>query len=128
MEESWYGYPAFASDADWFGNESYYYTTDNPQYYIVEFTSEKTPYKVIYTKEGKKIATSRRLKTELPSAVLNALNKSVYKTWTVSKEREEIFRQSDKKKVYRVVVENGMARHALYFESNGKLIKDKNLN
>ncbi|HWZ23187.1 MAG TPA: hypothetical protein VNW06_11065 [Cytophagaceae bacterium] len=128
--EVWYSYPAFSEDSDWYGYDPYLEGGVSPEYYIVEFTSkEKIPHKVIYTKEGKKVATHRKLNAELPAAVSTAINTGEYKGWTVQKDKQEMFKMkdTDKVKVYRVIVEKGMDKHALYYESDGTLLKDKRL-
>jgi hypothetical protein len=125
--ESWYGYPAFSTVTDWYGYDSDFYTTDAPEYYVVEFTKDGTPYKVIYTKQGKKVATARTIKMDgdVPQAVSNAIKKSAYKNWTITKEKEEFFKDTDEMKVYKVVVEKGNEKHALIYQEDGKLLKDK---
>ena len=128
--ENWYSYPAFADESDWYGYNPYLEGGVNPEYYIVEFNSKnKTPHKVIYSKNGKKIATHKKLSVALPVAVSNALSKGDYKDWTIQKDKHEMFKMkdTDKVKVYRIVVEKGMDRHALYYESDGTLLKDKRL-
>ena len=125
--ENWYGYPAFVDESDWYGYDSYLYTDVQPEYYIVEFTKEETPHKIIYSKSGKKIATHKKFVTDLPKAVSDAIGKSKYKSWVFVKDNEEILKESDKKKVYKVIVKKGTEKHALYFEPNGKLAKDVKL-
>ena len=124
--ESWYGYPVFSDESDWYAYDTELYTDQQPEYYIVEFSKDGTPYKVLYTKEGKKISTKRIIMVgEVPKAVADALNKSAYKSWEIKKEKEEIFRDSDKMKVYKVVVEKGKEKHVLFYQEDGKLLKDK---
>jgi hypothetical protein len=128
--ESWYGYPSYEYNN---GTSWYIYTppsytgaaVSNPEFYVVEFTADKTPYKVVYNKEGKKISTYKTSNSELPKRVINAMKKGPYKDWVVTKEKEEIWRESDKGKVYKVVVEKDNERHALYYREDGKLLKDK---
>ena len=127
--EVWYGYPAFSDESDWYGYNPYLDGGANPEYYIVEFTSKnKVPHRVIYSKNGKKVATHRKI-NELPAAVSSAISKSEYKDWTIQKDKEEMFKMkdTDKVKVYRVVVENGSEKHALYYQLDGTLLKDKTL-
>ncbi len=124
--ESWYVYPeySYVDGTDW-----YVYTPSAvrgaPEYYLVEFTSDKTPHKVVYSKTGVRVSTYRELNTGLPKAVTNALKKSPYKHWTVVKEKEEIRRDSDAQKVYKIVVEKEGEKHTLYYQEDGKLLKDK---
>lgn len=127
VNDSWYGYPAFIEESDWYGYDSYLYTTNHPEYYVVEFTKEETPHKIMYSKAGKKIATHKKFITDLPKAVSEAIGKSKYKSWIFVKDNEEILKESDKKKVYKVIVKKGTEKHALYFEPNGNLVKDKKL-
>jgi hypothetical protein len=124
--ETWYGYPIFNDETDWYGYDTDLYTDEYPEYYVVEFTKDGTPYKVIYSKEGKKVATHKTIMVgDVPKAVADALNKSAYKSWMIKKEREEIFRDKADMKVYKVVVEKGNEKHVLFYQEDGKLLKDK---
>jgi len=124
--ESWYGYPTFDNDLYWYDYDPFFYSNDYPEYYVVDFTKDNTPYKAVYNKSGKKIAIHKKL-SDLPKAVLSAISSGAYKTWTVAKDKEEIFKDkdSDQLKVYKVEVEKGKEKHALYFQPDGKLLKDK---
>lgn len=126
--ESWHGYPNFTYENDWYGYNPNLYCEENPEYYVVEFTKDKTPQKVIYSKEGKKIATHKTV-TTLPKTISLAISKSVYATWTLNKGREEIFKDGDKDdlKVYKVEVEKGKEKHILFYQLNGNLLKDKEI-
>ena len=126
--ENWYGYPTFLCEEDWYGYNPNLYCDENPEYYVVEFTKDKTVYKIIYSKMGKKIATYTTV-TKLPEAVLLNINKSAYTTWELSKWREEIFKDGDKDdlKVYKVEVEKGKEKHILFYQANGNLLKDKEI-
>ena len=44
----------------------------------------------------------------------------------MAQEKEQIFKDSriDQIKVYRVVMEKGDKKHTLYFQQNGKMLKD----
>jgi hypothetical protein len=128
-DEYWYGYPEFDYENDWYGYNPYLFEYQHPEYFLVEFTANGTPYKVIYSKSGKKIATHRKLKTELPDAVKTAIGKGEYSTWTLGKEKEEIFRDTemDKMKVYKVDVEKGKEKHILFYSADGDLLKDKTI-
>jgi hypothetical protein len=129
VDYSWYGYPAFMEESDWYAYDPYLIPGEYPEYYIVEFIQDDTPHKVMYSKNGKRIATHRELKADLPPAVSNALSKGAYKNWMIKKEKEEIFKEkdTDKFKVYKIVVEKGKEKHALYYETDGTLLKDKKL-
>jgi len=125
--ESWYGSPEYSAESDWF--EYNPYLMPDPaavQYYIVAFVQDSVPQKVFYDKTAKKIVTHKKT-TTLPKEVTAALKKGIYKDWTVTKEKEEILRHSDKKKVYKIEVAKGTQKHALFFQSDGVLIKDKTL-
>ena len=124
--ENWYGYPAFSDESDWYGYNPYYYTGQYPEYYFVEFDKENVPHKVIYTKAGKKVATHRRITSEVPKAVSDALRMGAYKSWGVAAEKEEIFKDADKDimKVYKITVDKGKDKHVLFYLTDGKLLKD----
>jgi hypothetical protein len=124
--ESWYGYPTFDNDLYWYDYDPFFYSNDYPEYYVVDFTKNNGTYKAVYAKSGKKIAIHKKL-TDLPKAVSSAISSGTYKTWTVAKDKEEIFKDkdSDQLKVYKVEVEKGKDKHTLYFQPDGKLLKDK---
>ncbi len=127
--ESWYYYPGYyASESDWYEYDPYATVMEDkqPRYYVVEFTNEKTPYRVVYSKEGKKLITYKTSIENLPKAVITALSKSPYKSWVITKEKEEIWLATDEKRVFKVVVEKGKEKHVLFYKEDGKLIKDKN--
>jgi len=126
-EEGWYVYPAYDSQINWWDNwdDSPYVSTLSTDYYEVEFTEDKTPTKAIYSKKGEKLATHKKLKNEVPKPVSAAISNSVYKTWKLGKEKEEIFKDKEKMKVYKIDVENGKEKHTLYYQQDGKLLKDK---
>ncbi len=127
--EYWYGYPEFDYRNDWYGFNPYLFEYEHPGFYVVEFTKDKTPHKVIYSKSGEKIATHKKLDSELPKPVSDAIAKSEYSTWKMAKDKEEIFRdfEMDKIKVYKVEVEKGKEKHTLFYSSNGDLLKDKTM-
>jgi hypothetical protein len=126
MYENWYNYPVFDDNLYWYDYDPYYYENEYPDYYVVDFTTNNTPYKAVYSKKGKKIAVHKKV-TDLPKGVSSALSSGAYKTWTVAKDKEEIFKDkdSDQLKVYKVCVEKGKEKHSLYFQPDGKLLKDK---
>lgn len=125
--ESWFGYPKFDLETDWYYQDPYMYTVENPEFYVVEFTKDNVKHKAIYSKTGKKIAVHKKLTSELPKTISNAIAKSKYATWKIAKEREVIFRdlEMDKIKTYKAVVEKGKEKHALYYNTEGELLKDK---
>jgi hypothetical protein len=73
------------------------------------------------------VATHKVLTSDLPKAVSATVSKGEYKTWKLGKDKEEIFKDSDKDqlKVYKVTVEKGKEKHTLFIQSDGKLLKDK---
>lgn len=129
LNENWYGYPTFINESDWYGYNPYLYATEFPEYYIAEFTKENVPQKVIYSKTGKKVATHKKITSDLPKVVSLTISKSEYSTWKMAKEKEEIFRDADadNMKVYKVEVEKGKEKHYLFISSEGVLLKDKTI-
>jgi hypothetical protein len=127
--ENWYGYPEFDYENDWYGYNPYLFEYEHPEYYVVEFTKDKIPHRVIYSKAGKKIAVHKKITSDLPKVVSLAISKSEYSTWKIATEKEEIFRDSDtdKMKVYKVEVEKGKEKHHLFYSSEGVLLKDKTM-
>ena len=130
--ENWYGFPLYNYGMDWYddwydyGPYSY---VDYPEYYVVEFTKDNASHKAIYSKSGKKVAIHKKLTSDLPKLVSSAISKSEYKTWKLGKDKEEIFKDTDKDqlKVYKVTVEKGKEKHTLFFQSDGKMLKDKKI-
>jgi hypothetical protein len=128
--ENWFGYPVYEYGDYWYDNwyeNTPYVYTEYPEYYIIESSKDNIPYKAIYSKAGKKVAIHKSLKSDLPKGVSAAISKGEYKTWTLGKDKEEIFKDSDKDqmKVYKVDVDKGKEKHTLFFQSDGKLLKDK---
>jgi hypothetical protein len=122
--ECWYAYPVFNHANEWYGNAPECYGSDNPEYYFVEFSKHGVAHKVIYNIKGTRIATSRTMESDLPHEVMGTLLSSHYKHWKLSHHREEMFRESDKTIVYKLIVERGTQKHALYFKLDGRFIKD----
>ncbi|HVD98879.1 MAG TPA: PepSY-like domain-containing protein [Cytophagaceae bacterium] len=128
LPDTWYVYPQY-SDSD--SSDWYVYSpslvSGMPEYYIVHFDSSGTPHKIIYSKAGQKMTTYKGMNpnSNLPKAVQASLKKSAYKDWKITDGREEITRNSDKKKVYKITVEKGKEKRALYYQQDGKLLKDK---
>jgi hypothetical protein len=127
--ESWFGYPEFDFERDWYYHDPYLYRIENPEFYVVEFTKDNVKHKAVYSKEGKKIAVHKKTMAELPKAITTAIGKSKYSTWKIAKEKEVIFRdlEMDKIKTYKAIVENGKEKHALYYSSEGDLLKDRTI-
>lgn len=126
--ESWFGYPKFDFERDWYYHDPYMYSIENPEFYVVEFTKDNIKHKAVYSKKGKKIAVHKKT-LELPKAITTAIDKSKYGKWKIAKEKEVIFRDTefDKIKTYKVIVEKGKEKHALYYSSEGNLFKDKTI-
>ncbi len=130
-DENWYGYPNYDYGNDWYNdwyNDGPYSYVEYPAYYVTKFYVDKIPYTIVYSKDGKKVATHIML-YNLPKAVSDAISKGEYKTWKLGDSKEEIFqdKNADLMKVYKVTVEKGNQKHALYFQSNGNLLKNKKL-
>ena len=122
----YYGYPSFDYVNDWYGYDPSLYVNDYPETYVIDFAVDSTPYKAMYDKNGKKVAIHKTI-SSLPIAISKALSNGMYKDWTIGKDKEEIFRDkdSDKLKVYKVSITKGNESHILYFQPDGKLLKDK---
>jgi hypothetical protein len=123
--DMWYGYPTLTNESEWYDYDPMYYTTSEfPEYYVVEFDTDKTPQKAVYNKAGKKIAVNHKVKTEaVPAAVNTSFKNSSYKTWKEVGEKEEIENAATKEKVYKITVEKDGKKHNLYYNAIGKLIK-----
>jgi len=128
--ESWYGYPTYDYQNnwfdDWYGNGKFFHI-DNPDYYVVEFSQNKIPAKVIYTKTGQKVAIHKSLTSDIPKAIATAISNGEYKTWKLGEEKEIIFKDSEKDelKVFKITVTKGNENHTLFYQPNGKLLQDK---
>jgi hypothetical protein len=123
MYDSWYGYPEY----NWYGYDPYYYYYNAyPKNYIVKFTKDNVKHSVFYTKAGKKIATHVMINANIPKSVTDAVAKSKYKSYKLQEDKEEILKDgdSDLLKVYKVEVRKGNDRHALFYDLEGKLMKD----
>ncbi len=124
--EGWYGYPRYDFFNDWYGYDPFLYEYDYPENYVVEFNKDNMPHKAVYSKEGKKLAVHKKVNA-IPAPVSEALKKGAYKSWNISSEKEEIFKDTDKDvmKVYKVEVKSGAKKHHLFYSTNGELLKDK---
>ena len=130
VEPDWYRFPAYDYQNDWWDNWYEYNpiaSPYSPDYYAAEFTKDETTHKAIYHKNGKRVATHKKLKKDVPKPVLDAIANSMYKTWKLGKEKEEIFKDKEKMKVYKIEVENGTQKHALFIQQDGKLLKDRKI-
>ncbi len=125
--EDYYGYPKHDFYDEWYGYNPYLFEYESPEYYVVEFTKNKTMHKAIYSKEGKKIAVHKKVTDGLPKSIANAIKKGTYNAWTVATEKEEIFKDTDKDKlkVYKVEVSSGTKKHHLFYDLEGVLLKDE---
>ena len=127
MNDFWYGYPAYDYGNYWYEDwYNPYVDVEYPEYYVTEFNKDNVPHKAIYSKAGKKIAVHKSVAVT-PKAISDAISKGEYKTWKLGKENEEIFKSkdSDQLKVYEITVEKGKEKHRLFFQADGKLLKDK---
>ena len=122
----WYGYPAFNSGSAWYDYDPNYFLTGDPDNYVIEFNNKDTAFKAIYAKDGTKIAFHKGMSSDMPAAVTDAISKGDYKSWTVGKDKEEIFKDkdTDQMKVYKVSVSNGNEKRTLYYQQDGKMLKD----
>jgi len=119
-------YPAFTNGSVWYDYDPYYYLNGNPDNYVIEFNNKDTAFKAIYGKDGTKIASHKAITADMPTAVRDAINDGDYKSWTVGKDKEEIFKDkdTDQLKVYKVSVSKGSEKRTLYFQQDGKMLKD----
>ncbi len=122
----WYGYPALNIGAAWYDYDPNYFLTGNPDNYVIEFNNKDTAFKAIYAKDGTKMASHKGVSSDMPPAVTDAISNGDYKSWTVGKDKEEIFKDkdTDQMKVYKVSVSRGIEKHTLYFQQDGKMLKD----
>jgi outer membrane protein assembly factor BamB len=122
----WRAYLSFASGTKWYEFDPYHYADGDPDNYAIEFNIKDTAFRAIYALDGTKIASRKAMTWDMPAAVTDALNNGQYKSWTVNKDKEEIFKDSDsdKLKVYKVTVAKGSEKHTLYFRQDGKMLKD----
>jgi len=128
QSEAWYGYPTLRNEFEWYDYNPMYYTYDNPEYYVVEFVKDKTQHKVVYTNEGKKVATHHKLKNyAVPVAVTTSLKNGTYKTWKVTGGEEEINNVTSEEKVYKITVEKNGKKQHLYYDAAGKLLKGEDI-
>ncbi|HSZ25831.1 MAG TPA: hypothetical protein VK766_08945 [Cytophagaceae bacterium] len=122
--ESWYGYPSFSNESDWYGYDPEVMTDINPEYYIVRFLKETFPHKVMYSKTGQKIAEHKGVDFDLPKAILNSLSKGQLSDWVVVKEKEEIVRHPDKMKVYKIELKKDNAKRIVFYLPDGTLLHE----
>jgi len=123
---NWYGYPAITNGSAWYDYDPYYFTTGDPDNYIIEFNNKDTAFKAIYSKDGRKIASHKGMNSDMPAAVTAAISNGDYKSWTEGKDKEEIFKDkdTDQMKVYKVSFSKGNEKHTLYYQQDGKMLKD----
>jgi hypothetical protein len=124
--DNWYDFSTSDNGAGWYEYDPSYANGQTPENYIVEFSYNGIIERAIYNNNGQKIAIHRKLTSPLPPDVTDAIQNGNYKTWTPTRDREEIFKRdaSDQLKVYRIGMEKGNERHTLYFQQDGKLLKD----
>lgn len=142
--ETWSTFPADGYTNEWY-NDSYSTeanasneeanssteeapsNSNTEKYYVVEFTSDETDHKSIYSTDGAKIATHRVSTEDVPKPVSDAIARGLYKYWDMTAEKKEIFKdkQTDAMKVYKVEVSKKNEKRVLYYQADGKLLKDK---
>lgn len=129
IREEWYGYPKFDFTNAWYYYDPFLYSSNVPEYYITAFAIDGYYYKVIYSKEGKKIAVHKKGAINLPEPVLDAIRKSTYSGWEIAGEKEEIYKNNslDHLKVYKIKVKKSPSEHDLFFSSDGQFLKDKTI-
>jgi hypothetical protein len=129
LNETWYGYPEFSDDSDWYGCDPNLYTCDQPKYYIADFINHKKHYKVIYSITGVKISTHISMSDKIINAIAKTLVKSEYKDWMITNAQEEIFRDTDIDKliVYKLIATKGNKIHYLFYKADGTLILAKKI-
>ena len=93
--ENWQGYPTVDYQNYWYEYNPNFYTNEYPGNYVVEFENDSIPYRIMYSKTGTKIAIHKSLSAGLPKAISEAIYKTEYKTWTLEKEKDEIFKDKD---------------------------------
>jgi hypothetical protein len=123
----WYSYPSFDKSADWYQYEPTYFSNKpSDNYFIAEFTHKDTVARAVYDKSGQKIALHQQFKGDLPKAIMDSIKNSDYQSWTIGPDKEQVFRDSemDQMKIYRLVMEKGDKKHTIYFQPNGKMLKD----
>ncbi len=126
ISESWFGYPQFDFVNEWYVLDPNLYNYENPQYYVVEFLKDSIPYHAVYTKEGAPVSTHKKVESELPKAITDAISKGKYSNWQVLREKEVAYKKSESEKirVYKIVVANGAEKHHLFYTVEGELLKD----
>ena len=124
--DMWYGYPTIKNGIEWYDYNPMYYTNKEPEYYLVEFSIGNKVQKTVYNKDGKIVALHNKVQTEtVPAAVNTALKNSNYKTWKETEAKEEIKNVKTKDNVYKITVEKDGKKHYLFYDSKGKLLKDR---
>lgn len=127
--ETWAAFPANGYTNAWY-NDSYSSVasanSNTQNYFVVEYTTDKVDQKSIYSNDRAKIATHCVLTKDLPKPVSEAISKGDYKSWDMAAEKEEIFKdkQTDSMKVYKVEVTSENEKHTLFYQTDGKLLKD----
>ncbi len=129
LHETWRGYPHFDITNDWYSYNPYVYENEHPEFYIAAYIKNNVHHKVIYSKEGDKLAIYKKTSATLPQRIEEAIKKGAYSTWKIGDEKEEIYRASemDKMKIYKINVVKGKQQHHLYYSTEGILMKDKTI-
>ncbi|MFC2107106.1 hypothetical protein ACFLRY_02100 [Bacteroidota bacterium] len=118
MSSNWY--------TDWFGRtQKIDLTYDKPTYFEVEFTNKnKELSRAIYNMFGFWYETRSQVK-ELPENVKDALNKSKYNAWIVSKLKEKIESPGWPFDVYRFKVSKGSQYVIIKIDESGNIIQTR---
>ncbi|MDJ1466302.1 hypothetical protein QNI19_21385 [Cytophagaceae bacterium DM2B3-1] len=100
-----------------------YRAGQSADYYQVDTRSNHTVTHSIYSKDGRLLYFSEKTKNgELPAVITNTLEKD-YKGWKIVSEKEMIH-SSKKPDYYKVVIENGKYKRTLFFDLEGKFLKE----
>ncbi|MBW8523766.1 hypothetical protein K0U91_00825 [Chryseobacterium chendengshani] len=127
QNEQWRGYPTEDFRNVWYDYNPSLNSSSASDYFVAEFWEGGEHQEGMYSRDGKKIAIHKKIDSQLPQPILDAIKKGVYKNWKIAKEKEEIFRDYslDQLKVYKVTVQKGSSKHFLFYSADGALLKDK---
>lgn len=125
--ELWKGYPIEDFTNVWYDYNPYLNSSSASGYFVVEFWEDGEHQEAMYSNEGKKIAVHKKLSSQLPKPILEAISRGLYRDWEIAKENEEIFRDNslDQSKVYKIEVHYGSSKHFLFYSPDGALLKNK---
>lgn len=128
-DPEWRGYPKQSLSSEWYEYNPSKQSSKKSDFYVAEFTEFQTNFKAIYSADGNKIAVHRLFVSDLPGTVLEAISKSIYSTWNIASEKEEIYRDNafGSEKVFRVEMSKGTSIHYLFYSAGGALMMDKTI-